>query len=178
MQSDKVVKQEAEEPQDEEDDQDDPLAGELDEPEEDDDEDDDEEDEEEEGGGDESDSVELTSPILDPGTNAQFGSKTVRTGQMGSKTVPPSAPPPKPKKQRKPSIAKEDKEVNEATDARDSRGTKESTPRESSVPASIKGGRRSKSSKRNATPKATTPAAPKKKELSVVCHKLLDNFIK
>ncbi|KAF9146058.1 Bromodomain and PHD finger-containing protein 1 [Mortierella sp. GBA39] len=151
--------------QDEDEDLDDPLAGELDEPE--DDDDDEEEDDEEEG--DESDNGELTSPILDPGTNAQFGSKTVRAGQMGSKTLPPSASASNSKKARKPSVAKE---------AKEGKDTAESTPREGSVPESTRGGRKGKGSKRHLTPRTTTPAIPKKKELSVVCHKLLDNFIK
>ncbi|KAG0271623.1 Bromodomain-containing protein 9 [Linnemannia exigua] len=99
-------------PQDEDADLDDPLAGELDEPEDDEEDDDDEEEEEE---GDESDNDSLMSPILDPGTNAQFGSKTVRAGQVGSKTLPPSASTSKPKKQRKPSVAIELKDSNEST---------------------------------------------------------------
>ncbi|KAK5817057.1 hypothetical protein F5H01DRAFT_342327 [Linnemannia elongata] len=160
-----MVTQETVVSEDEDEDLDDPLAGELDELE--DDDDDEEEDEEDEG--DESDNGELTSPILDPGTNAQFGSKTVRAGQMGSKTLPPSASASKPKKAHKPSVAKESKE---------GKDTAESTPREGSVPTSTKGGRKGKGSKRNLTPKTTTPVIPKKKELSVVCHKLLDNFIK
>ncbi|KAF8948426.1 Bromodomain and PHD finger-containing protein 1 [Haplosporangium gracile] len=164
----RIVMQETGVSQDEDEDVDDPLAGELDEPED----DDDDEDEDDEEEGDESDSGELTSPILDPGTNAQFGSKTIRAGQMGSKTLPPSASASKPKKARKPSVAKEAKEAKEGKE------TAESMPREGSVPASIRGGRKGKGSKRHLTPKTTTPAIPKKKELSVVCHKLLDNFIK
>ncbi|KAG0380438.1 Bromodomain and PHD finger-containing protein 1 [Mortierella sp. AD032] len=159
-----MVNQETAAPQDEDGDMDDPLAGELDEPE--DDDDDDDEDEEEEEEGDESDNDSLMSPILDPGTNAQFGSKTVRAGQMGSKTLPPSASTSKPKNQRKPSVAKELKDTNE------------STPREGSAPASTRGGKKGKGSKRHSTPKTATPIIPKKKELNVVCHKLLDNFIK
>ncbi|KAF9911558.1 pre-mRNA-splicing factor prp46 [Linnemannia zychae] len=159
-----MVNQETAAPQNEDVDLDDPLAGELDEPEDDDDEDDDED--ESDKDGDESDNDSLMSPTLDPGTNVQFGSKTIRAGQVGSKTLPPSASTSKPKKQHKSSVAKEAKESNE------------STPREGSVPGSTRGGKRSKSSKRHSTPKTSTPAAPKKKELNVVCHKLLDNFIK
>ncbi|KAF9124140.1 pre-mRNA-splicing factor prp46 [Mortierella sp. 14UC] len=158
-----MVNQETAAPQDEDLDLDDPLAGDLDEPEGDDEDDDDDEEDEE---GDESDNDSLMSPILDPGTNAQFGSKTVRAGQVGSKTLPSSASTSKPKKQHKFSVAKEANDTNE------------STPREGSVPTSTRGAKRSKGSKRHSTPRTSTPAVPKKKELNVVCHKLLDNFIK
>jgi hypothetical protein len=157
-----MVNQETAAPQDEDVDLDDPLAGELDELE--DDGEDDEEDEDDEGV--ESDNDSLMSPILDPGTNSQFESKAVRAGQVGSKTLPPSASASKPKKQHKSLVAKEAKDTNE------------STPREGSAPASTRGGKRNKGSKRHSTPKTSTPSVPKKKELNVVCHKLLDNFIK
>ncbi|KAG0323604.1 hypothetical protein BGZ99_002700 [Dissophora globulifera] len=55
-----------------------------------------------------------------------------------------------------------------------------STPmiREGSAPAVIKTVRKGKALKRLTTPRLTAPDPPKKKELSVVCYKLLDNFVK
>ena len=43
---------------------------------------------------------------------------------------------------------------------------------------SVKPAKKPKAQKRVLTPKLVTPAVPKKKELSVVCHKLLDSFIR
>lgn len=43
---------------------------------------------------------------------------------------------------------------------------------------SVKPAKKLKAQRRMLTPKLVTPAVPKKKELSVVCHKLLDGFIR
>ncbi|KAF8941153.1 hypothetical protein EDD21DRAFT_349781 [Dissophora ornata] len=50
--------------------------------------------------------------------------------------------------------------------------------REGSAPATTKSARKGKAPKRLVTPKMTVSEPPKKKELSVVCYKLLDNFVK
>ncbi|KAG0049003.1 pre-mRNA-splicing factor prp46 [Gryganskiella cystojenkinii] len=57
----------------------------------------------------------------------------------------------------------------------------EGTPQPLDVDAreqSAKPSRKTKAVKRTLTPKPSVPAVPKKKELSVVCHKLLDSFIR
>ncbi|KAF9027355.1 hypothetical protein BGZ52_003858 [Haplosporangium bisporale] len=141
----------------EEEDLDDPLAGELDEPEDYDEDEDDDEEDDNDGEDQQSDDNDARSPSTPSGS--QFGSKTV--GQLGSKTVPRSTS--VPAKARKP---KTPKDV----------GT-----REESVTASgpaTKSKRKGKAAKRLMSPKSSTPAIPKKKELSAVCHKLLDQFIK
>ncbi|KAG0370110.1 pre-mRNA-splicing factor prp46 [Gamsiella multidivaricata] len=55
---------------------------------------------------------------------------------------------------------------------------KDDSAREGSAPAMTKSGRKGKALKRPSTPKSTIPTIPKKKELSVICNKLLDNFIR
>ncbi|KAF9175361.1 pre-mRNA-splicing factor prp46 [Mortierella sp. AD011] len=144
-----------------EDDLDDPLIGELDDPEDEDEEEEDEEDEDEDNqnGGDRSDDDEMMSPTVDPRMQPQFGSKSVKSSQLGSKTLPGSAAakPPKAKK---------------------SKASKSEPAPDGSTATASKAVRKGKAPKRLLTPKSTTPAVPKKKELSVVCHKLLDNFIR
>ncbi|KAF9305067.1 hypothetical protein BGZ74_011563 [Mortierella antarctica] len=146
------------EPEAEEEDLDDPLAGELDEPEDYDEDEDEEEDDDNDGEDQQSDDNDTRSPSTPSGS--QFGSKTVG-GQLGSKTVPRSmSVPPKARKPKTP---------------------KDAETREGSVTASsatTKGKRKGKAAKRLMSPKSSTPAVPKKKELSAVCHKLLDQFIK
>ncbi|KAF9110567.1 pre-mRNA-splicing factor prp46 [Mortierella sp. AM989] len=147
-----------------EDDLDDPLIGELDEPEDDDEEDEDEDEEEDEDlqndGGDQTDDEDMMSPASDIRMQAHFGSKTVKGGQKGSKTLPGSASEPKLAKTKKTKVSKGESITEGST----------STP--------MKSGRKGKLPRRPLTPKSTIPAIPKKKELSVVCHKLLDNFIR
>ncbi|KAG0034063.1 hypothetical protein BGZ82_005879 [Podila clonocystis] len=146
------------EPEAEEEDLDDPLAGELDEPEDYDEDEDDEEEDDNDGEDQQSDDNGTRSPSTP--SSSQFGSKTVG-GQLGSKTVPRSTSiPPKVRKSKTP---------------------KDAETREGSVTASsttAKGKRKGKAAKRLMSPKSSTPAVPKKKELSAVCHKLLDQFIK
>ncbi|KAG0092835.1 hypothetical protein BGZ92_008400 [Podila epicladia] len=146
------------EPEVEEEDVDDPLAGELDEPEDYDEDEDEEEEDDNDGEEQQSDDNDARSPSTPSGS--QFGSKTVG-GQLGSKTVPQSTSvPPKVRKSKTP---------------------KDAETREGSVTASsttTKGKRKGKAAKRLMSPKSSTPAVPKKKELSAVCHKLLDQFIK
>lgn len=138
---------------------DDPLAGDLDDPDDDmgDDGDDEEEGLEQQGSDNTDDDDDLMSPTMDPGSRAQLGSKTVKGGQRGSKTIPGA----KSSKVKKPKAPKED------------------ASREGSEQATTKSGRKGKGhQKRASVPRITTPAVPKKKELSVVCNKLLDSFIK
>lgn len=141
----------------EEEDLDDPLAGELDEPEDYDEDDDDDEEDDNDGEDQQSDDNDTRSPSIP--NSSQFGSKTV--GQLGSKTVPRSTS--VPAKSRK---SKTPKDV----------GTREGSVTASSTTTKSK--RKGKAAKRLMSPKSSTPAIPKKKELSAVCHKLLDQFIK
>ncbi|KAF9917741.1 hypothetical protein BX616_000049 [Lobosporangium transversale] len=144
----------------------DPLAGDLDEPEDDDEEEGDNEDEDNDGQqnerDDQSDNEGLMSPMIDPGMHAHFSSKSVKGGQKSSKTIPGSGAEGKHTKPRTP------------------KATSEEPSREGSTSAAAtpKSRRKGKHVKRPSTSKITTPAAPKKKELSVICHKLLDSFIK
>lgn len=146
------------EPEAEEEDLDDPLAGELDEPEDYDEDEDEEEEDDNDGEDQQSDDNDTKSPSTPSGS--QFGSKTVG-GQLGSKTVPRSTSvPPKVHKPKAP---------------------KDAETREGSVTATsttAKGKRKGKAAKRLMSPKSSIPVIPKKKELSAVCHKLLDQFIK
>jgi len=146
-------------------DYDDPLAGDLDDP--DDDMGDDGDDEEDEGleqqneGSDHSDDDDLKSPTTDSGMRAHLGSKSVKGGQKGSKTLPGLESVSKSSRIKKPKSSKDD------------------NSREGSEQAMAKGGRKGKGHQRRvSTTRITTPAVPKKKELSVVCNKLLDSFIK
>ena len=141
----------------EEEDLDDPLAGELDEPEDYDEDDDDDEEDDNDGEDQQSEDNDTRSPSIPNGS--QFGSKTV--GQLGSKTVPRSTS--VPAKSRKPKTPK-DVETREGSVTANSTTTKSK--------------RKGKAAKRLMSPKSSTPAIPKKKELSAVCHKLLDQFIK
>ncbi|KAF9283218.1 Bromodomain-containing protein 1, partial [Mortierella alpina] len=135
---------------------DDPLTGELDEPEE--DEDDAEEDEDEDDAAEISDDDDLQSPISVSAARASFGSKSVKGSHTGLKTVL--------------SALTGSKNTEEASTSKDV------TASEGSAAGPNKSARKGKHSKRVLTPKPTTPAIPKKKELSVVCHKLLDHFIR
>ncbi|KAF9958321.1 hypothetical protein BGZ72_000526 [Mortierella alpina] len=135
---------------------DDPLMGELDEPEE--DEDDPEDDEDEDDAAEISDDDDLPSPTSVSATRAPFGSKSVKGSHTGSKTVP--------------SASTSSKTIAETSTSKDV------TASEGSASGPTKSARKGKSSRRVLTPKPTTPAVPKKKELSVVCHKLLDHFIR
>ncbi|KAG9327257.1 hypothetical protein KVV02_002710, partial [Mortierella alpina] len=135
---------------------DDPLIGELDEPEEDGDEL--EEDEDEDDAAELSDDDDLRSPTSVSAARVPFGSKSVKSLHTGSKTVPSAA-----------TDAKHTSETNMSKDV---------TASEGSASGPTKSARRGKNSRRVLTPKPTMPAIPKKKELSVVCHKLLDHFIR
>ncbi|KAG0206439.1 hypothetical protein BGX28_002111 [Mortierella sp. GBA30] len=137
---------------------DDPLAGDLDELEDGDEAEDDEDEDQQDVEGYLTEDDGLLSATSETGTRRLFGSESVKDMQTSSKTVP--------------SVSSESKNA-EKTDA-----VKDPAAREGSVSAPTKGGRKGKSSKRPLTPKPYTPAAPKKKELSVICHKLLDNFIR
>ncbi|KAF8975646.1 pre-mRNA-splicing factor prp46 [Entomortierella lignicola] len=143
-----------------EDDLDDPLLGELDDPEDEEDEDEDDEDEDDDQQNDRSDDEGMMSPTTDLRMQHHFGSKSVKGGQMGSKTVPQSATASKSTKPKKPKVSKGE------------------TAPEGSVASVNRSGRKGKAAKRQSTPRISTPAVPKKKELSVICHKLLDNFIR
>ncbi|KAF9186393.1 hypothetical protein BGZ51_002036 [Haplosporangium sp. Z 767] len=149
-----------------EDDHDDPLAGELDEPEdydEEEEEDDDDAQQNEDGEQDESEDEDMSSQV-------QYGSKSVKSAEFGSKTVPGAAATSaaKLKKPRKPKLSKE-------VIKREGSATAPSTATTTTTP---KSGRKGKATKRLSTPKTSTPTVPKKKELSVVCHKLLDHFVR
>ncbi|KAF9430502.1 pre-mRNA-splicing factor prp46 [Entomortierella beljakovae] len=146
-----------------EDDQDDPLAGELDDPEEDDEEDGEEDEEEADDEADE-DADDQTndgerSENDETSSHVFFGRKSAKGGQKSSKTLPGSST----------------QMTSKPKNPRSERS--EATP-EGSATTSTKTGRKGKAAKRAAIPKTSTPVAPKKKELSVVCHKLLDNFIR
>ncbi|KAG0331945.1 hypothetical protein BG000_010454 [Podila horticola] len=159
LQSQRSVSQDIDnEPEAEEEDLDDPLAGELDEPEDYDEDEEEEEEDDNDGEDQQSDDNDARSPSTPSGS--QFGSKTVG-GQLGSKSAPRSTSvPPKVRKPKAP---------------------KDAETREGSVTASsttAKGKRKGKAAKRLMSPKSSIPVIPKKKELSAVCHKLLDQFIK
>ncbi|KAF9968301.1 hypothetical protein BGZ70_005117 [Mortierella alpina] len=135
---------------------DDPLMGELDEPEE--DEDDLEEDEDEEDAAELSEDDDLRSPTSISVARSPFGSKSLQGSGTGSKTVPHAST--------------GSKHTSEASTSKDVIAS------EGSVSGPTRNARKGKNSRRVTTPKPTTPAIPKKKELSVVCHKLLDQFIR
>ncbi|KAG0334368.1 hypothetical protein BG004_000436, partial [Podila humilis] len=141
---------------------DDPLAGDLDEPEDYDEDDDDEEEDGNNGDDQLSDEDDTMSPST-PGTRIEFGSKSLQSGQLGSKTVPRSTA--VPENIQTSSVPKEADII-------------EGSAAASGTTTAAKGKRKGKTVKRLLSPKTTTPAVPKKKELSIVCHKLLDQFIK
>ncbi|KAF9585768.1 pre-mRNA-splicing factor prp46 [Lunasporangiospora selenospora] len=186
MSQESEVVTEAEDDLEDNEDQDDPLAGDLDEPDdeddeadEDDDDEDEDDDDDDDDDSDEQDSRQQSEMDADERSEDEnsmsssqwpnVASKSPKAGQVGSKTLPGARAPTN-------SLSGKTKKPKQARDTSTREGSVPSASTPPSLP--VKGAKKHKVSRRTVTPKPSTPTVPKKKELSIVCHKLLDGFIK